>query len=35
MLHHSDQGRSCASKDYQAILAAPGITGSMSYRRNS
>ena len=32
LLHHSDQGSTYASKDYQAILAARGIACSMSRR---
>ena len=32
MLHHSDQGSTYASEDYQALLAAHGITCSMSRR---
>jgi len=32
LLHHSDQGCTYASEDYQAILAAHGITCSMSGR---
>ncbi len=34
MLHHSDQGSPYASEDYQQILAAHGITCSMSRRGN-
>ena len=34
LLHHSDQGSTYASEDYQARLAAQGITGSMSRRGN-
>lgn len=34
LLHHSDQGCTYASEDYQAVLAAHGITGSMSRRDN-
>ena len=34
LLHHSDQGCTYASEDYQAILDAHGITGSMSRRGN-
>jgi putative transposase len=34
LLHHSDQGCTYASQDYQAILAARGITCSMSRRGN-
>lgn len=34
MLHHSDQGGTYASKDYQAVFAAQGITCSMSRRGN-
>jgi len=30
LLHHSDQGSTYASEDYQDILAAHGITCSMS-----
>ena len=32
LLHHSDQGCTYASEDYQAVLAARGITCSMSRR---
>ena len=32
LLHHSDQGCTYASEDYQTILEARGITGSMSRR---
>jgi putative transposase len=32
LLHHSDQGCTYASEDYQAVLAAFGITCSMSRR---
>ena len=32
LLHHSDQGSSYASEDYQAVLAAHGMVGSMSRR---
>ena len=32
LLHHSDQGCTSASEDYQAILDARGITCSMSRR---
>ena len=32
LLHHSDQGSTYASKDYQAILNARGIASSMSRR---
>jgi len=32
LLHHSDQGSTYASEDYQALLAAHGITCSMSRR---
>jgi putative transposase len=32
LLHHSDQGRTYASEDYQAILDARGMTCSMSRR---
>jgi putative transposase len=34
LLHHSDQGCTYASSDYQTILAAHGITCSMSRRGN-
>jgi len=34
LLHHSDQGCTYASADYQTILAAHGITCSMSRRGN-
>jgi putative transposase len=34
LLHHSDQGCTYASEDYQAILEAHGITCSMSRRGN-
>lgn len=34
LLHHSDQGCTYASEDYQAILDAHGITCSMSRRAN-
>ena len=34
LLHHSDQGSTYASQDYQAVLAARGITCSMSRRGN-
>jgi len=34
LLHHSDQGSPYASEDYQQILEARGITGSMSRRGN-
>ena len=34
LLHHSDQGSPYASEDYQTILDAHGITGSMSRRGN-
>jgi len=34
LLHHSDQGCTYASEDYQAVLAANGITCSMSRRGN-
>jgi transposase InsO family protein len=34
LLHHSDQGSTYASDDYQGILAASGITCSMSRRGN-
>lgn len=30
LLHHSDQGSTYASEDYQSVLAAHGITGSMA-----
>jgi len=30
LLHHSDRGSQYASRAYQAVLAAHGITGSMS-----
>jgi len=33
-LHHSDQGGPYASEDYQTVLAAQGITCSMSRRGN-
>ena len=32
LLHHSDQGCTYASEDYQAILETRGITCSMSRR---
>ena len=32
--HHSDQGSTYASEDYQAVLETPGITCSMSRRGN-
>jgi putative transposase len=34
LLHHSDQGSTYASEDYQKVLAAHGITCSMSRRGN-
>ena len=34
LLHHSDQGSTYASEDYQAVLEAYGITCSMSRRGN-
>ena len=34
LVHHSDQGSTYASEDYQKLLAAHGITGSMSRRGN-
>ncbi len=34
LLHHSDQGCTYASSDYQAMLSARGITCSMSRRGN-
>ena len=34
LLHHSDQGSTYASEDYQSMLGAHGITGSMSRRGN-
>lgn len=34
LLHHSDQGCTYASADYQAVLSARGITCSMSRRGN-
>jgi len=34
LLHHSDQGSTYASEDYQKILTARGITCSMSRRGN-
>lgn len=34
LLHHSDQGCTYASEDYQTILEARGITCSMSRRGN-
>lgn len=34
LLHHSDQGCTYASEDYQDVLAAQGITCSMSRRGN-
>ena len=33
-MHHSDQGSTYASEDYQAVLAKHGITCSMSRRGN-
>lgn len=30
LLHHSDRGSQYASRAYQAVLAAHGLTGSMS-----
>lgn len=35
LLHHTDQGSPYASKDYQRVLAANGITCSMSRRGSS
>jgi len=35
LLHHTDQGSSYASEDYQRVLAAHGITCSMSRRGNA
>ena len=32
LLHHSDRGSPYASKDYQAVLTAHGMLGSMSRR---
>jgi len=32
LLHHSDRGSQYASRDYQAVLAAHGVVGSMSRR---
>ena len=32
LLHHSDQGSPYASEDYQAVLTAHGMLGSMSRR---
>ena len=34
LLHHSDQGSTYASEDYQAVLSAHGLTCSMSRRGN-
>ena len=34
LLHHSDQGCTYASEDYQTILGARGIVCSMSRRGN-
>ena len=34
LIHHSDQGSTYASEDYQSVLTAHGITGSMSRRGN-
>ncbi len=34
LLHHSDQGCTYASEDYQDVLEAHGVTGSMSRRGN-
>jgi transposase InsO family protein len=34
LLHHSDQGATYASEDYQKVLGARGITCSMSRRGN-
>ena len=34
LLHHSDQGSTYASEDYQRVLGANGITCSMSRRGN-
>jgi len=34
LLHHSDQGCTYASEDYQAVLETHGITCSMSRRGN-
>ena len=34
LMHHSDQGGPYASEDYQTVLAAQGITCSMSRRGN-
>lgn len=34
LMHHSDQGSPYASEDYQGVLAAQGITCSMSRRGN-
>jgi putative transposase len=34
LLHHSDQGSTYASEDYQDVLRAQGITCSMSRRGN-
>ena len=34
LIHHSDKGSTYASEDYQAVLAAHGMTRSMSRRGN-
>jgi len=34
LLHHSDQGSTCASEDYRTLLKTHGITCSMSRRGN-
>ena len=34
LLHHSDQGSTYASEDYQAVLDTHGITCTMSRRGN-
>jgi transposase InsO family protein len=34
LMHHSDQGSTYASEDYQEVLAAHGLTCSMSRRGN-
>ncbi len=34
LLHHSDEGRTYASEDYQTILEAPSLVCSMSRRGN-
>ncbi len=34
LLHHSDQGSTYASRDYQAVLTTHGVTCSMSRRGN-